>query len=454
MEQSTMRFSKDFLWGAATSSHQVEGNNSNNDWWEWEKEPGHILDGRHSELACDWWNRAEEDFDLAREMGQNAHRLSLEWSRVEPREGEWDDDAIARYRQMLAGLRERGLEPMVTLHHFTNPLWLAEKGGWETEAVVPLFERYVAKVAEELGDLVELWSVLNEPNVYAILSYAGDRWPPGKQNLLLSFKVLSNMLLAHGRAYRVIHRLRPRAQVGIAHAVRVFDPARPNSRLDRWAASIPDRIFNRLTLIALTEGVLAFPLALNRKVSDLIDSIDFLGINYYTRDMVAFDAGRPDELFGRRFYAEAAEISDGDYGEVYPEGLYRLLKRFSAYGKPIYITENGLPDEDDDQRPRFLLTHLAAMHRAIEDGVPVKGYFHWSLVDNFEWAEGWSLRFGLIALDVETQERTVRHSGQLYKEICQAGAITEDMVKRYAPAVLDRMFPETPSPLLTGMEKS
>jgi len=212
-------------------------------------------------------------------------------------------------------------------------------------------------------------------------------------------------MLAHGRAYRAIHRLQPRAQVGIAHAVRVFDPADPGSRLDRWAASIPDRIFNRLVLTAVTEGVLAFPLALrprsgqalNRKAPELVDSIDFLGINYYTRDMVAFDASRPHELFGRRFYAEGVEMSDGGYGEVYPEGLYRLLKRMAAYGKPIYITENGLPDEDDDQRPRFILTHLAAMHRAIEEGVPVKGYFHWSLVDNFEWAEGWTLRFGLIS---------------------------------------------------------
>jgi beta-glucosidase len=269
------------------------------------------------------------------------------------------------------------------------------------------------------------------------MSYAGHRWPPGKQNLLSAFRVLRNMLLAHGRAYRAIHHLRPHAKVGIAHAVRVLDPAKPHSVLDRLAAWIPDYIFNRLTLIALTEGVLAFPLALNRRVPDLVDSLDFLGLNYYTRDMVAFDLSRPGDLFGRRFYREGAEMSDGDYGEVYPEGLYRLLKRMAAYDKPIYITENGLPDEDDDQRPRFLLTHLAAMHRAIEEGVPVKGHFHWTLVDNFEWAEGWTLRFGLVALDAKTQERTTRGSGQLYGEICQANAITEDMIRRYVPRGLD-----------------
>jgi len=374
-------------------------------------------------------------------MGENAHRLSLEWSRIEPQEGEWDDDALARYRQMLVGLRGRGVEPMVTLHHFTNPLWLVAKGGWEREDVVPLFEHYVTKVAEEVGDLVKLWSVLNEPNIYAILSYAGGRWPPGKQNLQLAFRVLSNMLLAHGRAYHVIHRLQPHAQVGIAHAVRVFDAAEPNFRLDRLAAWIPDYIFNRLTLTALTEGVLAFPLALNRKVPELVDSADFLGINYYTRDLVAFDAHRPGELFGRRFYPEGAEMTDGGYSEVYPEGLYRLLKRLAAYGKPIYVTENGLPDEDDDQRPRFILTHLAAMHRAIEEGVPVKGYFHWSLVDNFEWAEGWTLPFGLIELDPVTQRRTLRPSADLYAAVAKGNALTPELLDAYAPELRKIMLP-------------
>jgi len=435
-----LRFPSNFLWGTATSSHQVEGDNTNNDWWAWEQTPGHIKGGDRSGRACDWWQRAEEDLDRAAEMGQNAHRLSLEWSRIEPREGEWNPQALARYRQIIAHLRAKGMEPLVTLHHFTNPLWLVEKGGWETEAVVPLFERYVTHVVEELGDLVTWWCTINEPNVYVFQGYADGVWPPGKQDMGLAFRVLRNMLLAHGAAYQAIHRQQPEAMVGVAHAVRGFDPANPHSPLDRLAARLPHYLFNELVAMAITRGVLAFPLARWQKVPALVGSLDYFGINYYTRDRVRFALTCPGDLFMRRFHTPGAEMSDGGYGEIYPEGLYRFLKWAAKYGKPVVVTENGLPDADDDQRPRFLLTHLAAVHRALQEGVPVRGYFHWSLVDNFEWAEGWSLRFGLIALDVETQERRLRRSGELYAEICRAGAITEDMVRRYAPEVLAQVL--------------
>lgn len=433
---SILRFPRGFLWGTATSSHQVEGNNDNNDWWMWEQTPGHIADGRRSDLACDWWRRAEEDFDRARDMGQNAHRLSIEWSRIEPREGEWSGEAMARYRALVVALRERGIEPMVTLYHFTNPLWLVDKRGWETEAVVPLFTRYVTKVVEELGDLVTLWCTINEPNVYAYEAYLTGTFPPGRRDLGLTFRVLRNTLLAHGEAYQAIHGLSRGAQVGIAHHMRLFDPAHGTSRLDRWVANVSDYLFNELVIKALMDGVLSFPLSLRgSKVPALLNSMDYFGLNYYTRDIVAFDVCRPGNLFSRRLYTEGAEMSDGGYGEVYPEGLYRLLKRVAVYGKPIYITENGLPDDDDDQRPRFLIHHLASVYRAISEDVPVQGYFHWSLVDNFEWAEGWNLRFGLIELDPESQVRTIRHSGKLYAEVCKAGAITEDIVARYTPEV-------------------
>ncbi len=438
---AVLRFPDDFLWGTATSSHQVEGNNANNDWWEWEKVPGHIKDGSRSGLACDWWNRAEEDFDLAREMGQNAHRLSVEWSRIEPKEGEWSGEAIARYRRMLTALRERDIEPMVTLHHFTNPLWLVEKGGWESEAVIPLFERYVTKVVEELGDLVTLWCTINEPNVYAYQGYLLGVWPPGKRSFRLCFRVLRNMVLAHAAAYRAIHRLQADAQVGVAYNMHLLDPADPSSALDRLVAKVQDRLYNRLFLWALRDGKLRFPLGRGQIVPEAVDSIDYMGLNYYSRSLVAFDVSRPFELFGRRCIPEGAERGPGTWGEIYPEGLYQLLKQLSAYGKPIYITENGRPDNTDEHRPRFILTHLAAVYRAIEEGVPVKGYFHWTLVDNFEWAEGWGMRFGLVALNVETQRRTMKRSGQLYKEICQLGAITKGMVERYAPQSLEEVFP-------------
>jgi len=439
-----LRFPPDFRWGTATSAHQFEGEQTDNDWSAWEGIPGNIADGTDASRACQWWaGRYAEDSDLAQSMGQNALRLSIEWSRVEPREGEWDGDALARYRDMLSALRARGLEPMVTLFHFTTPLWLAKKGGWENEAVVRYFERFVTKVVEACGDLVDLWCTINEPNIYAVQSYLLGIWPPQKRDMLATFRVLRHQLLAHAFAYRAIHRLQPMGRAGLAQHLRIFDPFKPNSPLDRWAAWLQDRLFNQIVLTPPVDGVLRFPLGLNTRVPEAVDSQDFIGLNYYCRDVVSFDITQPGLLFTRRFPMPGAEFSMEGWGEIYPEGMYRLLKRLERYGKPIYITEVGVPDNDDSKRPRMILTHLAAVCRALAEGVPVKGLYFWSLVDNFEWAEGFSARFGLAHLDLETGQRTLKRSGRLYSEICRAGAITVDIVERYAPEVKEQLFPHT-----------
>jgi beta-glucosidase len=436
-----LRFPPDFRWGTATAAHQVEGQ-LNNDWSAWEQTSGKVKDGTDSSRSCEWWSgRYAEDLELARSMSQNALRLSVEWSRFEPREGEWDYTATARYREMLGALRDRGIEPMVTLFHFTSPLWLMEKGGWENEATPASFERFCVKVVQELGDLVDLWCTVNEPSVYAIYSYLLGLWPPQKRDALSTIRVLRHQLLAHARAYRAIHRLQPNARVGLAQHLRVFDPFRPDSMLDRWAARLQDDLFNRLVLDPPADGVLRFPLGCNSSVPDLANSQDYVGLNYYSRDMAAFDITQPGLLFTRRFTKPGADFSMEGWGEIYPDGLYRLLKRLQCYGKPIYVTEVGVPDNDDSKRPRFLITHLAAVHRALSEGVPVGGIYFWSLVDNFEWAEGFSARFGLIALDLESGQRTLKRSGQLYGEISRAGAITVDMVERYAPELKGPLFP-------------
>lgn len=437
----SLQFPPGFLWGTATAAHQVEGEPAPSDWWAWEQVPGHVKDGTNAGRACEWWSgRYVEDFDLAKAMGQNTLRLSVDWSRIEPREGEWDGEAIARYRQMLIALRERGIEPMVTLFHFVSPLWLAEKGGWENQNVVRYFERFAAKVVEECGDLVSLWCTINEPNVYGAYSYLLGNWPPQKQDIQLTFRVIRHQLLAHAFAYRTIHRSQPTARVGLAQHLRVFDPLRPHSALDRWAAGVQDYLFNRLVLDPPVDGVLRFPLSLNTKVPELVDSQDYIGLNYYSRDMVSFDITKPQLLFGQRSVMPGTEFSMEGWGEIYPEGLYRLLKRLQRYGKPIYVTEFGVPDNDDSKRPRFLITHLSAIWRAMAEGVPVKGVYFWSLVDNFEWAEGFSARFGLIGLDLETGKRFLKGSGHLYGEICRQGAITMEMIERYAPELKEQIL--------------
>jgi beta-glucosidase len=441
-----LSFPEGFLWGTATSSHQVEGNNTNNQWWAWEQKPGHIRNGDRSGLACDWWRNAEADFDRAAALGQNSHRLSLEWSRIEPQEGQFDDGALQRYRQMLRALRQRSLEPMVTLHHFSNPLWLVQQGEWENPQTAAHFERYVTRVVEALGDLVTLWATINEPAIYAMLSYLRGRFPPGKRAPVRACQVLRNLLMAHGTAYQAIHRQQSQARVGLVKAVRVFEPANPSSALDRLVTRLRDHVFNDVVLLGARDGRLRVPLGWGlSRYPALVDSLDFVGVNYYTRNLVSFDIRRPREAFGRESFREGAELSDaglsGPYSEVYPEGLYAALLKAARLGKPIIVTETGLPDADDDQRPRFLLTHLAQVHRALRDGLPIQGFYHWTLVDNFEWADGWGLRFGFIELDPETQERRIRPSGHLYADICRTNGITREMARLHG--VEDVIFPQS-----------
>ncbi len=455
MAKATMHFPPDFKWGAATAAHQVEGNNLNNDWWAWEQGEGHIRGGQKSGLACDWWGAGfDRDVEFAAQMDHNAHRLSIEWSRVEPKEGQWDAAAIDRYRYMLQMLRDHGIEPMVTLHHFTTPLWVLGRGGWETPTVVPLFERYVAKIVDALQDRCDLWVTINEPNVYAVLGWmqeiAGtselpgpsDNFPPGKNDPALVFEVVGNMLRAHGAAYHAIHRVQPQARVGLAHHMRLFDPARSGSPLDRFCVYNRNRLFNDLPLHAMLYGRIARPVGLAHRVRSLRNTADFIGLNYYTRDFIRFDRRSWESAaFGRNVPNHHAEMSDLNYGENYPRGLFRLLKRLDRYHKPIYITENGLPDLDDDQRPRFLITHLREVWKAINENVPVMGYYHWTLTDNFEWAEGWNLRFGLVKLNPDTQERTLRRSGELYGELARRNAIDDELVQRYTPELFETLFP-------------
>lgn len=430
-----MTFPSDFLWGTATAAHQVEGNNTNNDWWQWEQQTGAILEGHKSGAASDWWENAERDFDAAAEMGANAHRLSLEWSRIEPEPSVFDDAAIQRYREMLQALHEHGIEPMVTLHHFSNPLWLVEKGDFSSDLVVDYFQRYTARVVEALGDLVPKWVTINEPVVYVFSRYLEGVFPPAREKgWPAAARALGHLLRCHAAAYHTIKALYPRALVGVAKNLIVFDP-RPNANpLDRWWAGQISWLYNDWWMEAMNDGRLRRPLG-RGQIKGLAGSFDFTGINYYTRFYMRFP-----RLYERK-WPNGAIVSDGDYGEVYPQGLFRVIKHVRRYGKPIYITENGVPDKADRLRPGFLLTHLREIWRAVSFSWPLMGYYHWSLVDNFEWDRGWTQRFGLIELDPDTQARSLRKSGRLYGEICRSGSISSDMTRRYAPHLLETLFP-------------
>jgi beta-glucosidase len=418
-----------FLWGTATASHQVEGGNSNNDWWDWEQQQGRIRDGSRSDLACDHYHRYREDFELLAALGQNAHRISLEWSRIEPIPDQFDPAAIRHYREVLECLRRLGLEPVVTLHHFTNPRWLAAKHGWETPESVDRFGRYVTQVVRELGDLVRYWVTINEPVVYATMGYLAGSWPPGKRSLPLLVAVLHHMLAAHARASRVIRETssQPDCRIGVAHHVRVFDAYRRLVPGDHFVARLGEAFFNRAVLHSIVDGQYRFPFG-RGAIPDGKESVDFIGLNYYSREMATLDFRRPRSLFGS-YFAHPTHPKTSAGWEIYPEGIYRILKFLARFAKPILITENGVADEHDELRPRFLLSHLAQIHRAIQEKVPVEGYLHWSSLDNFEWSEGRRLRFGLIHVDYETLRRTVKPSGELYAKICDLGGLSSSMVQ-------------------------
>jgi len=437
---ATFHFPADFKWGVATAAHQVEGGNINNDWWDWEQQEGRIKEGHKSGQACGWWENAESDFAPVAAMGMNALRLSVEWSRIEPRPGEFDDSALERYAQMLQGLRMRNIEPMVTLHHFTSPRWLVDQGGWENPQTIPLFARFARRVVERLGQYCDLWCTINEPNVYGFLGYLEGIFPPGQSDLRAAMLVIRHLLAGHAAAYREIHAVQPKARVGLAHNMRILDPANPNSLLDRRVARMSDRIYNQAILTALTRGRWTLPLGFGLAWK-LRRTLDWVGLNYYTRDLVAFDRTQRQELFSRRLHADYAELLDGGYGEFYPHGMFRCIQRLARLRLPIYVTENGIPDDDDDQRPRYLMTHLHQMWHAIQLCYPVMGYYHWTLVDNFEWAEGWTLRFGLIGLDTETQARTPRPSADLYAAVIRANAITPEIIEAHVPELRAELLP-------------
>lgn len=441
MPEAIYQFPRGFLWGTATASHQVEGSNANNNWSRWENEPGRIVEGQKAGLACDWWGgRWKEDFERARESGQNAHRFSIEWSRIQPEPDRWDEDALEVYLEMSRWLYRNNMTPLVTLHHFTDPLWLVDQGGWENEETPVHFSRYVRRVVSKLKDYVNLWVTINEPNVYILSGWVDGAFPPGKSDLALAVKVTVNLIKGHAAAYKIIHELQPDAQAGIATNYRSLTPARAWLPLDRIPASAQNHLFNKAFNDCLETGKLNLLL---KKISipEAAQTQDFIGLNYYSRDLVAFDLRKPGEFFGKRFYPKDAEISPTGFIANVPDGMWDGLKWAHSYKLPIIITENGVEDNTDSLRPRYTIEHLHKVWSAVNFNWRVKGYFHWSLVDNFEWERGWTQRFGLWGLDLDTQKRIRRKSVDVYEAVCKENGISSAMVAKYAPEIFDRLFP-------------
>ncbi len=406
-------FPDGFLWGTSSAAHQVEGDNRNNDWWEFEQQPGRIANGDTSEIACDHYHRYREDFSLLRELNQNAHRLSIEWSRIEPVEGEFDARQMRHYRDVLGELREQGIQPMLTLHHFTSPLWFTRRGGWRAAGSPRAFLPFVRRVVDELGDLVSMWCTINEPSIYAVQGWLNGEFPPGHHgDIAALYRVSSNLRRAHELAYEVVKRRWPDSPVGLSHHKFLFMPATPKRR-DRWAARTAQLVMD------------SWPVAPGRLRRIVEATSDYIGIAHYHIQLTAFDPRRPQDQFIRRFNMPGVQVSDMGWSAD-PQWMRLVLNELKALGKPVYITENGLGTMDDERRRRYLVDVLSNVQLAIQDGVDVRGYFHWTNMDNFEWGRGYQVRFGLIDVDRKTLERTIKPSGRLYSRIAKANAVLTD----------------------------
>lgn len=376
-----LKFPKNFLWGSATSAYQVEGGIENCDWSK-------VYPARK---ACDHYHLYEKDFDLLKKLNQNAFRLSIEWSRIEPEQGKFNKKEIGHYRKVLLALKKRKIKSVVTLWHFTNPLWLAKIGGWSNKQAIDYFARYAEVIVEELGNLIDFCVIFNEPLVYALGSYLRGVWPPKRKNPSLFLKVIKNQIVGHKKISKIFRHRNPKIKIGIAKNNGYFEPFNQKSILDKFSCFLARYSWNEYFL------------------NKIKNHLDFIGLNYYFHRKIKFPFQNRNE---NKLVSDVGR-------EIYPEGIYYCLKQLERYRKPIYITENGIADAKDKLRKDFLKEHLYWVHKAIEEGMDVGGYFHWSLMDNFEWEKGLEPRFGLIDIDYRTLARKVRPSALYYAKICQ-----------------------------------
>ena len=417
MAKKFLHFPEGFLWGAATSAHQVEGGLHNN-WTVWERQNAERLASGSqkaydtpsvhwraikdqaqdpanyiSDVACDHYNRYEEDFDLAASLGHNAHRLSIEWSRIEPRRGQFDSDEIEHYRRVIRALKKRGMEPFVTLFHWTTPVWVSEQNDWHSNRTANDFLTYVRYVVDNLGSEVKFWTTFNEPEVFCQMSYWQAYWPPEGKSFVRAVLVGKRLIRTHNRAYKIIKSANPDAQVG-AVINNVYVEAGQN-----WVSK---KVAN-IAMFFINDFF----------ISGIRFHQDFIGVNYYFH------------MVTKGLKAEFSTIDPTDMGwGMYPEGIYHVLKKLRMFKKPIYITECGIADRQDIYRSWYIAEILRQTHRAVADGVDVRGFMYWALIDNFEWDKGFWPRFGLIEIDyVNGRRRKVRSSAKAYAKIIRANGL-------------------------------
>ncbi|MDK2857250.1 MAG: beta-glucosidase [Verrucomicrobiota bacterium] len=446
LDMKQMKFPKGFLWGTATSGHQIEGGNVSSDWWRWEQQ-GRMHGGAVSGQAVDYWNRYEEDHALMESLGYPVFRIGIEWARIEPEPGKFDREALAHYRDILQSLKNHGIKICLTLYHWVLPHWVAERGDWTNPETLRHFERYARYVINELITFPDLWVTVNEPMVAAIAGNLLAEHPPFRNTFRDYRQTAVSLLRVHAQCYAFIHDAARRAElkkpprVGIANAYPVLVPwgSRGWKGFYEWSIA---RLGKYLACHVWDNAVdTGHARLLNgfRQIPGLRGSIDYCGINYYLRMSLRFDHSRRD-----RFFIDETGVPPGvrstDTGwQIYPSGLYKAIHDvWNRFKKPVIITENGIADISDEQRPAYILEHLFCVYQALQSGIPVEGYFYWSFIDNFEWRKGFGPRFGLIAVDHRDHNlvRYPRPSAHLYSQIIRENAISEELIGTYAPELM------------------
>jgi beta-glucosidase len=386
-------FPDGFVWGTATAAHQIEGGNWNNDWWAWEHAPGTPC-AEPSGDACDSWNRADDDVALVADMGLGSYRFSVEWSRIEPEEGEWSHGAVDHYRRLCDALRAHGIDPTVTFHHFTTPRWVSARGGWEDPATAERFAAFCHRLAGELGDGMSRACTINEPNIVATAGFLLGFFPPGKTDPDLRLRVNDVFVDAHRRAVEAIRAAAPGVPVGLTLSMTEHTPVDGGEQ----AAAAMEREMEDVFL-------------------DAVDGDDFLGVQTYSRMRIG-----PGGMVGPE---DGVPVLDMGY-EYWPQALEACLRRAWTYtgGRvPLIVTENGIGTTDDAQRIAYVHAALEGVLRALADGVDVRGYTYWSLLDNFEWAYGYRPRFGLVSVDRATFARTPKPSAAWFRDVVRTNAL-------------------------------
>lgn len=410
------------LLGVATASSQIEGGFTDSNWNDW-YEKGKIKDGSNPERANDHYRRFKDDINLMAEMNIEIYRMSIEWSRIQPKQGYFDEEVIAHYREEITCLQSKGIKVLLTLHHFNNPMWFERLGGFLNNKSSDIFLEFVSHIVLRLGDIVSEYVTINEPNVYVTSAYYFGEFPPGHKSFNECREVFTNLALSHIKAYKAIHEIRVKmgfkdTKVGYASHVRIFEPYRKKNLSDKLATKLMDKLFQVGIDDVCMLGKVSFPIK-NNKYFKEGKYYDFIGINYYARSMV--------KMF-EEFPKKDAPHNDMGW-EIYPEGIGKVAKRyFEKYNTEIYITENGTADKEDKFRSKFIYDHL----KVITDcNAPITRYYHWTFIDNFEWIDGESCCFGLVQLDYETQKRIIRKSGNFYTDIIKNKGVTEQMYSKY-----------------------